>query len=124
VAGADLAIEGCQGIAVPTVTTAVMRSASPTEAGVASGISNTFRQVGAVFGVATAAAIFAAHCSYRTPTEFVDRYRPALVALGILCVTGILAGAMIPRATSGGTASAQAATSLTPATGADRSQNS
>ncbi len=90
-------------IAFPTVTTAVMRSVSPAEAGVASGISNTFRQVGAVFGVATAAAIFAAQGSYRTPTEFVEGYRPAFIALGTLCAAGILAGAVIRRATSGDT---------------------
>lgn len=88
-------------IAFPTVTTAVMRSVSPAEAGVASGISNTFRQVGAVFGVATAAAIFASQGSYGTPSEFVDGYRPAFIALGILCAAGILAGAVIRRPTSG-----------------------
>jgi len=36
-----------------------MRSVGPDETAVASGISNTFRQVGAVFGVAIATAIFA-----------------------------------------------------------------
>jgi MFS family permease len=91
-------------IAFPTVTTAVMRSVSPAEAGVASGISNTFRQVGAVLGVATAAAIFTAQGSYRTPGEFIDGFRSAFIALGILCVAGIVAGALIRRATPGDTA--------------------
>lgn len=77
-----------------------MRSVGPTEAGAASGISNTFRQVGAVFGVAIAAAIFAAKGNYRTPSEFVDGFSPAFIALGALCTLGVLAGSIIRRSTS------------------------
>lgn len=90
-------------IAFPTVTTAVMRSVGPAEVGIASGISNTFRQVGAVFGVATAAAIFAGNGSYRTPHEFVAGFSPAFIALGALCAVGVIAGAVIQRP-SGATA--------------------
>jgi len=97
-------------IAFPTVTTAVMRSVGPVQTGVASGISNTFRQVGAVFGVAIAAAIFATEGSYRTPSEFVDGFRPAFIALGVLCTIGVFAGFTIRRSTSVATP-AQAATS-------------
>jgi len=99
-------------IAFPTVTTAVMRSVGPVQTGVASGISNTFRQVGAVFGVAIAAAIFATEGSYRTPSEFVDGFRPAFIALGALCTIGVFAGFTIRRSTSFVTPiPAQAATS-------------
>jgi hypothetical protein len=61
-------------IAVPTVPTAVMRSVGPAKVGIASGISHTFRNIGAVFGVAIAAAIFAS--------------RP----LSTLCALGVIAG--------------------------------
>ena len=54
------------------------RSVGPDETAIASGISNTFRQVGAVFGVAIATAIFAAEGSYRTASEFVDGLQPRL----------------------------------------------
>jgi EmrB/QacA subfamily drug resistance transporter len=89
IAGAGIAI------AFPTVTTAVMRSVSPDETAVASGISNTFRQVGAVFGVAVATAIFAAEGSYRTAGEFVDGLSPAFISLGVLCAIGVIAGVVL-----------------------------
>jgi fucose permease len=71
IAGAGIAI------AFPTVTIAVMRSIGPDETAVASGISNTFRQIGAVFAVAITTAIFAAKGSCRTTSEFVDGLSPA-----------------------------------------------
>jgi len=101
-------------IAFPTVTTAVMRSVGPVQTGVASGISNTFRQVGAVFGVAIAAAIFATEGSYRTPSEFVDGFRPAFIALGVLCTIGVFAGFTIRRSTSVATPIPAQATTSTP----------
>ena len=96
IAGAGIAI------AFPTVTTAVMRSVGPDETAVASGISNTFRQVGAVFGVAIATAIFAAEGSYRTTSEFVDGLSPAFITLGVLCAIGVLAGVLLRRVLSVG----------------------
>ena len=84
-------------IAFPTVTTAVMRSVGPADAGIAAGISNTFRQVGAVFGVAIAAAIFAGQGGYGTPAEFVNGYSPAFIALGTICAIGVGAGFAIRR---------------------------
>jgi EmrB/QacA subfamily drug resistance transporter len=75
-------------IAFPTVATAVLRDVAPTEAAVASGIGNTFRQVGAVFGVALTASVFAGYGSYRTSADFVAGYRPAFVVLGALCLVG------------------------------------
>jgi fucose permease len=92
IAGAGIAT------AFPTVTTAVMRSVGPDETAVASGSSNTFRQVGAVFGVAIATAIFAADGSYRTASEFVNGLRPAFITLGVLCAIGMLAGVLLRRA--------------------------
>jgi MFS family permease len=94
IAGAGIAI------AFPTVTTAVMRSAAPDQTAVASDISNTFRQVGAVFGVAIATAIFAAEGSYRTTSEFVNGLSPAFITLGLLCATGVLAGVLLRPAPS------------------------
>jgi EmrB/QacA subfamily drug resistance transporter len=84
-------------IAFPTVTAAVMRSVSPMEVGIASGTSNTFRQVGAVFGIAIATAIFAGNGGYRTPSEFVAGYGPTLVTLGVLTLVGVVAGVAIRR---------------------------
>jgi EmrB/QacA subfamily drug resistance transporter len=75
-------------IAFPTVAAAVLRSVSPQQTSVASGVSNTFRQVGAVFGVAIAAAVFAANGNYGTSASFVAGFRPAFAALGAVCLIG------------------------------------
>jgi MFS family permease len=87
------------GIAVgfPTVASAVMRSVPLTHTAIASGVSNTFRQVGAVFGVALATAVFATAGSYRTPGEFVDGLRPAFVALSVVCAVCATLGVLIWR---------------------------
>jgi hypothetical protein len=72
----------------------------PDQTAVASDISNTFRQVGAVFGVAIATAIIAAEGSYRTTSEFVNGLSPAFITLGLLCATGVLAGVLLRPAPS------------------------
>jgi hypothetical protein len=77
-----------------------MRSVGPDETAVASGISNTFRQVGAVFGVAITTAIFAAKGSYRAASGFVDGLGPAFTTRGLLCTIGVLAGLLLRRAPS------------------------
>jgi EmrB/QacA subfamily drug resistance transporter len=84
-------------LAFPTVTTAVMRSISPVQAGVASGVSNTFRQVGAVFGVAIAAAVFTRFGGYEAPSEFVSGYGPAMIVLSLISAAGAAAAIIIIR---------------------------
>ena len=48
--------------------------------------------VGAAFGVAVLAAVFASRGGYRTPAEFVHGFRPAMVVAGLVPFGGILAG--------------------------------
>jgi EmrB/QacA subfamily drug resistance transporter len=84
-------------VAFPTIASAVMRSVPLTHTAIASGVSNTFRQVGAVFGVALAAAVFATAGSYRTPGELVDGLRPAFVALSVVCAVCATLGVLIWR---------------------------
>jgi MFS family permease len=113
------------GIAFPTVTSAVMRSVGPAETGIASGVSNTFRQVGAVFGVAIAAAIFAGQGGYRTPSEFVSGYRPALVVVGVLGALGVVAALVIRRLTITAVAApVQPSAAVRPVTMGDRWETS
>ena len=62
------------------------------EEGKASGVNNTIREVGGVFGVAVLASVFAAAGSYVSPQAFVDGLVPALwvaaVAVGAATVRG------------------------------------
>ena len=86
------------GLAVPTTVSASLRAVPATQVGLASGLGSTFQNVGGVFGVATATAIFASAGSYLSRADFVAGLRPALLALAGLAVIGLLAGVAIsPR---------------------------
>ncbi|MEV4711640.1 DHA2 family efflux MFS transporter permease subunit [Micromonospora sp. NPDC049374] len=90
--------------AFPTIASAVMRSVEPAHVGIASGVSNTSRHVGAVFGVAVAAAVFATFGGYRSPQDFVDGFGPALVVLAVITLIGLVPALIIrpPRAETTG----------------------
>jgi EmrB/QacA subfamily drug resistance transporter len=79
----------------PTLAAAVMRGADSERLGVASGISNTIRQVGAVFGVAIAVALFTAFGGYRSPQEFVDGFTPAVTVLAAITLAGVIPALLI-----------------------------
>ncbi|WP_135236677.1 DHA2 family efflux MFS transporter permease subunit [Nocardia sp. CS682] len=82
----------------PALATAVMRVVDPDHLGVASGVSNTIRQVGAVFGVAVAVAIFTSFGGYQSPQDFVDGYTPAAVVLAAITLAGLIPALLIrPR---------------------------
>jgi MFS family permease len=83
--------------AFPTIATAVMRSADPTRLGVASGVSNTMRQVGAVFGVAVAVAVavFSTFGGYGSPQQFVDGFWPTVMVLAAITLAGLVPAAVI-----------------------------
>jgi MFS family permease len=84
--------------AFPTIATAVMRSADPTRLGVASGVSNTVRQVGAVCGVAVAVAVFSTFGGYGSPQQFVDGFGPTVTVLAAITLAGLVPAALIrPR---------------------------
>src|SRR3954451_13290011 len=86
----------------------VLSAVRPEEEGRASGINNTIREIGGVFGVALLASVFAAKGSYASPQTFVDGMTPALwvgagaAALGsvvALAIPGrrLLAGVRLPE---------------------------
>ena len=88
--GADVAL------AVPAAISASLRALPGHQLGLASGIGSTFQNVGGVFGIATATAVFASAGGYLTPTDFVDGLRPALLALAGLAALGALASLGTP----------------------------
>jgi hypothetical protein len=68
----------------PSVANAVASSVPLTEAGIAAGVHNALRQLGGVFGVAAAAAVFTAYGGYASPADFLDGAAPALwVSAGV-----------------------------------------
>jgi hypothetical protein len=75
---------------------AVMTSVPPAAIGQASGILNTLRQLGGVFGVAICAAVFAARGDYASPASFASGFAAAMVACAGLALLGAASGLVIP----------------------------
>ena len=94
---APLLLAGCGvSVAIPATMSAVMTAVPPAAIGQASGILNTLRQFGGVFGVAICAAVFAASGHYASPATFVAGFGPAMAACAGLALLGAAAGLVIP----------------------------
>ncbi|NGO43585.1 MFS transporter [Streptomyces ureilyticus] len=76
----------------PTVANAVSASVPPAEVGVASGVNNALRELGGVFGVAVAAAVFVQYGGYDSAESFIDGCAPALwVSAGVSAAGAVVA---------------------------------
>jgi EmrB/QacA subfamily drug resistance transporter len=96
---AALIISGCGTcMALPSGQNAVMNAVPASAVGQASGVFNTARQLGGVFGVAILAAVFAANGGYASAAAFRDGAAPALAVGAALAVLGAVFGALIPSA--------------------------
>lgn len=81
--------------AFPTVASAVMRSVDGSRYAVAAGVSNTIRQLGAVLGVAVAAATFSTFGGFGSPDDVTDGFGPAVLVVSALALSGLVAAAAI-----------------------------
>jgi EmrB/QacA subfamily drug resistance transporter len=86
-------------MAIPTVQTAVIGAVPPEAIGKASGTSNTFRQLGGVFGVALALAVFAHSGGYTSQRAFTDGFSPALLVTAVLSLVGAVSAVLVPGRT-------------------------
>jgi EmrB/QacA subfamily drug resistance transporter len=85
------------GLAFAQLSAAALAAASATQQGQASGLYNTIRELGSVFGVAVLGAIFQSIA--RTPVLFMDGFRAAIFAgAGILVVGGVITSLLPGRA--------------------------
>lgn len=73
---------------LPTAPAAALSAVAPADMGKASGTNSTLQRFGSAFGVAIAAAIFAANGHMGTPASFTDGFRPALAFAAGLSVLG------------------------------------
>jgi EmrB/QacA subfamily drug resistance transporter len=86
-------------MAIPTSATAVV-GAVPREAiGKAAGANGLLRELGGVFGVAVAVAVFAGAGSYASADVFTDGFGAAIGVGGGLSLLGALAGLALPART-------------------------
>jgi EmrB/QacA subfamily drug resistance transporter len=86
-------------MAIPSAQNAVMNAVTPADLGKASGTYMTMRQLGGVFGLAIAAAVFTGAGSYASPAAFADGFVPALTVAAALSAGGALVAALLPRHT-------------------------
>ena len=84
------------GLALPAVTKAVVGSVPPADIGKASGSFSMMRQLGSAFGIAIAAAVFAALGGYTSAAAFSAGFAPAIAAAAGLALAGGLAGLVLP----------------------------
>jgi EmrB/QacA subfamily drug resistance transporter len=82
--------------AMPSIQGAVMGAVAPESIGRASGTLSTVRQLGSVFGVAIAAAVFAATGGYQSASSFNTGFVAAIAACAGLSLMGALAGLVLP----------------------------
>jgi hypothetical protein len=83
-------------LAMPAAQNAVLSAVSPTEIGKASGVFNTLRYFGGVFGVAILVAAFSMAGSFHSADAFVAGFAPAMSVAAILSLIGAFAGARLP----------------------------
>lgn len=91
-----LMIAGFGAAVIPASQNAVVSSVELHEIGKASGTFNMLRQLGAAFGVAILAAVFAGVGSFGTAQTFADGFAPAMEVSAALSFLGVAAGMALP----------------------------
>jgi EmrB/QacA subfamily drug resistance transporter len=86
-------------MAIPSAQNAVMNAVAPADLGKASGTYMTMRQLGGVFGLAIAVAVFTGAGSYLSPGAFSDGFVPALTVSAALSAGGALVASLLPGRT-------------------------
>jgi EmrB/QacA subfamily drug resistance transporter len=83
-------------MAIPSAQNSVIGSFSLEEVGKAAGANSMMRELGGVFGVAVAAAVFAGAGSYASPGGFLDGFAPAVAVLAGFSVVGAIVALALP----------------------------
>ena len=65
-------------MAIPAAQNSVVGSAAAETIGKAAGANSMMRELGGVFGIAVAVAVFAGAGSYASPQAFIDGFAPAI----------------------------------------------
>jgi EmrB/QacA subfamily drug resistance transporter len=83
-------------MAIPSAQNSVLGSVSHEAVGKAAGTNSVMRELGGVFGIAIAVAVFAGAGSYATPEAFTDGFGPAAGVAAALALIGAVAGSFLP----------------------------
>ena len=83
-------------MAIPAAQNSVMGSVAESAVGKAAGVNSTMRELGGVFGIAVAVAVFAGAGSYASPAAFTDGFAAAVGAGAALALVGALFALALP----------------------------
>jgi EmrB/QacA subfamily drug resistance transporter len=83
-------------MAIPAAQNSVVGSAGEGAIGKAAGANSMMRELGGVFGIAIAVAVFAGAGSYASPAGFTDGFGPAMGVAAGLALVGVIAGLSLP----------------------------
>lgn len=89
-------------MAIPSAQNSVIGSVEESSIGKAAGVNSMMRELGGVFGIAVAVAVFAGAGSYVSAQAFVDGFAPAVGMAAAFALVGALAALALPsRRTAG-----------------------
>jgi EmrB/QacA subfamily drug resistance transporter len=92
-------------MAIPSAQNSVVGSVAMEALGKAAGTNSMMRELGGVFGIAIAVAVFAAAGSYASVQAFTDGFAPAIYVAAGLALAGAITGLALPgRRGAGATA--------------------
>ncbi len=83
-------------MAIPSAQNSVVGSVSMEALGKAAGVNSMMRELGGVFGIAIAVAVFAAAGSYASVQAFTDGFGPAIFVAASLALAGAISALALP----------------------------
>ena len=84
-------------MAIPAAQNSVVGSIGADALGKAAGANSTMRELGGVFGIAVAVAVFGGAGGYASASQFVDGFGPAIGVAAGLSLIGAIVGLALPR---------------------------
>jgi hypothetical protein len=84
-------------MAIPSVQNAAMNAVVPSDLGKASGTFTTMRQLGGVFGLSIAVAVFAGAGSYGSAVAFGNGFVPAIAVAAAFSLAAAGVAALLPQ---------------------------
>jgi EmrB/QacA subfamily drug resistance transporter len=83
-------------MAIPAAQNSVVGSFALEDVGKAAGANSMMRELGGVFGIAVAAAVFAGAGSFASADAFLDGFAPAIAVVAALSLTGAIIALALP----------------------------
>src|SRR5262245_39037850 len=83
-------------MAIPAAQNSVVGSFALEDVGKAAGANSMMRELGGVFGVATAAAVFAGAGGFASANAFLDGFAPAIAVVAALSLAGAIVALALP----------------------------